>query len=69
MTLSIRELWNPWTAPFMAPEVTPSSRTMPVGHAPVTGASPFVFASVWERDASGAVQRVPLVADPTAIVR
>lgn len=69
MTQSVRELWNPWTTAFMSPEATPSSRTMPVGHAPVTGASPFVIASVWERDASGAVQRVPLVADSTAIVR
>lgn len=69
MTPSIRELWNPWTTAFMSTEAIPSTRTMPLGHTLVTGASPFVLASVWERDASGAVQRIPLVADPTAIVR
>ncbi len=69
MTQTVRELWNPWTTAFMSPETPASSRTLPLGHLPVTGASPFVFASVWERDASGTVQRVPLVPDPTGIVR
>ena len=69
MTQPIRELWNPWTTAFMSPQASKSSRTLPLGHLPVTGASPFVLASVWERDASGAVQRVPLVPDPTAIIR
>ena len=69
MTHTVRELWNPWTTAFMTSDSVPSSHTLPLGHLPVTGASPFVLASVWERDASGAVQRVPLVPDPTGIVR
>jgi glc operon protein GlcG len=31
-----------------------------VDHPPVAGVSPFLIASVWERDADGSVQRVPV---------
>jgi hypothetical protein len=37
--------------------------SLSLGHLPIGGASPFVLASVWERDANGTVQRVPLVPD------
>jgi hypothetical protein len=64
MSQPVRELWNPWTTAFMAAEKS-SAHTLPLGHLPPTGASPFVLASVWERDANGGVQRVPLVPERT----
>lgn len=62
MTHTVRELWNPWTPAFMSPDAPTSVRTLPLADVPITGASPFVVASLWERDATGTVQQIPLVA-------
>ncbi len=60
MQRSVRELWNPWTTAFLSTDVAASATDPPLDHPPVAGASPFLIASVWERDADGSVQQVAL---------
>jgi len=66
MSLAVRELWNPWTTAFLS---TDGGRSIAPSHAgqPPIGASPFLFAAAWERDATGAVQRVTLAPDHRGI--
>ncbi len=58
MSLAIREPWNPWTTAFLSSDIV--RETNALGHPPVAGSSPFVFASAWHRDEDGTVQRVAL---------
>jgi len=67
MSLVIREPWNPWTTAFLSSDIAPAE-TNALGHPPVAGSSPFLFASAWERDEDGAVQRVALTPDRRGLV-
>lgn len=60
MSDAVRELWNPWTTAFLSPSAAESTSSAHATQAPVAGAAPFLFAAAWERDATGAVQRVAL---------
>jgi hypothetical protein len=59
MSLAIREPWNPWTTAFLSSDIA-RAETNGLGHPPVAGSSPFVFASAWQRDEDGTVQRVAI---------
>ncbi len=55
----VRELWNPWTTAFLSSDVS-TREVMPALRPPIAGATPLLFASVWERRADGGVRRLTL---------
>ena len=64
--LVVREPWNPWTTAFLSSDIARAD-TNALGHPPVAGSSPFVFASAWQRDEDGTVQRVVLTPERRAL--
>jgi hypothetical protein len=66
MSLASREPWNPWTTAFLSSDLS-VAQAPSLGHPPVAGSSPFVFASAWERDDHGRVQRVVLAPERRGI--
>ena len=66
MSLVAREPWNPWTTALLSTNIARADGNE-LGHPPVAGSSPFVFASAWQRDEDGTVQRVVLAPELRAL--
>jgi hypothetical protein len=65
MPVTTRDLWNPWTTSFpMARQSAPSPDVAPRAPTVARSARPLA-ALAWQRDASGAIERVAIWADPS----